>query len=61
MKGYKKIHRIAKCRECDWNGEGFLEARKHHKETGHIIDLEMGLHKVLGEWELNKNFFKEKK
>ena len=47
MKGYKTVHYIAHCRDCDWTNEDYRragkEAGKHHKETGHKIDLEIGL------------------
>ena len=46
MKGYTRIHGIAHCQDCDWRDEDFekcvKEAEKHHKETGHTIDIELG-------------------
>jgi len=46
MKGYTRLHAIAHCRDCDWIEEGYLIAPKlaikHHKETGHGIDIELG-------------------
>lgn len=46
MKGYKKIHAMAKCRNCDWSNGDFtiaqIEAKKHCKETNHLVDVEIG-------------------
>ena len=51
MKGYRKIHHIAKCQNCEWDEEDYnlatIRANKHFKETGHTIDLEIGLWKQL--------------
>lgn len=32
---YRKSSNISACYNCDWEGEGAKEARKHCKETGH--------------------------
>lgn len=49
MRGYKLIHGIAHCQDCDWKEEKFTkassEARKHHKQTGHTVDVELGFWK----------------
>lgn len=46
MKGYKKIHAIAHCRDCNFKDEDFQTAqetaRKHNKEKGHTVDVEIG-------------------
>ena len=51
MKGYKIIHGIAHCQDCDWQETWYLtygyEARKHHKKTGHEIVMEIGLSKTI--------------
>lgn len=51
MKGYKKIHHIAHCQDCKWEEEDYnlatSKANRHFKETGHTIDLEIGLWKQL--------------
>jgi hypothetical protein len=51
MKGYKRIHGIAHCEECDWQEEGYLicikEAEKHHKDTGHKIAIELGFYRSI--------------
>ena len=51
MKGYKRVHGLAHCQDCDWSEEGFMifafEAKKHHKKTGHEIALEIGLTRTI--------------
>jgi len=46
MKNYKRIHGIAHCEDCDFQEEGFRDcvklAEKHHKKTGHQINIELG-------------------
>jgi hypothetical protein len=46
MKGYSRIHGIAHCSECDWQEEDYRtvlkNSKKHHKETGHEINIELG-------------------
>ena len=46
MRSYKLIHAIAHCADCKWEEEGYLvavkEAEKHHKKTGHEINIEKG-------------------
>lgn len=51
MKGYKRIHGIAHCKDCEWQEEGYvvcvLEAQKHHKKTGHEISIELGFTRTI--------------
>ena len=51
---YKLVHAIAHCQDCDWNEEDFnkaqIDARKHHKKTGHEVVVETGL---IGTYEQN--------
>lgn len=53
MKGYARIHAIARCQDCKWEEENFIlapkKAREHHNKTGHKVDIEIGYWKQYGE------------
>jgi hypothetical protein len=46
------IHAIADCRNCDWHCEtrnAMGLAAKHHKATGHIVNVETGWSHTYGD------------
>lgn len=49
MRGYKCIHGVAHCENCEWYSQDYNDitkmARKHHLHTGHIVTVELGFWK----------------